>query len=358
MISLSVIIPTFNEAGNISLLLDDICSTLAEIDFQIVVVDDDSPDGTADIVKAYSLGLPHDRIICVNRYWSKGLSSAVMVGVSIATKEYVCVMDGDGQHQAGDILDLVNHLPSQRSSLVIGSRFLGNSSHDMTNLRLFISRLGIKICAILISKKLTDPLSGFFLINRSVINEHRKKLHKKGFKLLLDILMLDRKLSVKEVSISFHERREGSSKLNMLTFFHVFGQIIENISRGIIPSEFIVFSIMGLSGVLLHLLTMNYLVDLGVVFVWANTIAILAAMISNFFLNNYITFDNVFSSWGGKIKGFCKYLLGNSLSLFANIGVASQLQSNDMTVSISALGGILAGTLLNYFVSKSFVFKS
>ena len=114
---------------------------------------------------------------------------------------------------------------------------------------------------------------------------------------------------------------------------------------------------MGGSGVLVHLLILNWLISNGVVFLWANLASSLVAMTSNFLLNNFITFNNIHPSLIEKTKGLAKYYLGNSISLFANVGVATQLKTNELNITLSALGGIFAGVILNFLISKSFVFK-
>lgn len=355
MVSLSVIIPTLNEGLNIKSLILEVEKVLDGWDYEIIVVDDDSSDGTADLVKAYFCN--NNRVFCINRSWDKGLSSAVMVGFALSSKDYICVMDGDGQHNPIDLVAMAKDITDKGLNLVVGSRVLDQSLTAMSPMRKKISRLGIMLTNLFISEPITDPLSGFFLVKKDVLIKHRKKLYKPGFKILFDILMLDKTLKVGQVKISFNERIAGNSKMTASTFFHVIGQIVQNITRGILPSRFIVFAIMGLSGLMIQLAVLYSLIYFNGEFLWSNTIAILFALANNYLLNNFITFSNAHRTMKAKIKGFIKYVISNSLSLIGNIGVAGYLYSDNFGVTIAALAGVMSGIFLNYFMSKEFTFR-
>ncbi len=356
MFEVSVIIPTFNESQNILRVINEIENNLKNCDYEIIVVDDNSPDGTADTVKKYTTS--NSRVSCIKRTWKKGLSSAVVEGYALSTKKHICVIDGDGQHDPKNLALFVEAFENNEVDIVIGSRFLNKSeTHGLSTARNTLSNLGIKITNFFLSKKVTDPLSGFFIITNQKFGELQEKLYKDGFKILFDLLMLNKQLRVKEVGINFRSRIAGESKLNISTVFNLVGQIFENISRGLIPANFVVFAFVGTLGVLVHLIVLKILLTQSIGFIIANTLSTLLAMCSNYFLNNYLTFHNIHRLFKERMKGLIKYCFANSFSILANIGVASQFYLSEFSVIASALFGILAGLILNYFLSVNLVFK-
>ena len=126
MSEVSIIIPTYNESENIVNVLNEIELTLAGHNYEIIVVDDNSPDGTSELIKKRSI--ENKNILCIKRTWKKGLSSAVVEGVALSSKELICVMDGDGQHDPKDIIKMIEHRNAYDLDLVSGSRFLNLSS--------------------------------------------------------------------------------------------------------------------------------------------------------------------------------------------------------------------------------------
>lgn len=353
---ISIIIPTYNESANILEVIEEIQITLVDFDYEIIVVDDDSPDNTHEITKQSTKEQPN--ILCINRTWKKGLSSAVVEGVSLSTKEHICVMDGDGQHDPFDIKKMIAIAQNSNIDLVIGSRFLDiKETHSLSHQRNFISRIGIGLSNFFIKSKSTDPLSGLFLMKRVKFAEIQNNLYKDGFKILFDILMLAKQLVVDEIQINFRKRLKGESKLNISTIFNLGGQIVENLTKGLVPANFLVFSLVGSFGVIIHLTVLNINLIFGHGFIPSNILATMIAMTSNYFLNNYLTFHNIHRLFHQRLKGLLKYFFVNSFSIIGNVGVASQLYINNYSVVSSALFGILVGLILNYFLSANLVFK-
>ena len=356
MFEISIIIPTYNEEENIIDLIKEVQQVCDGLDHEIIVVDDNSPDRTHAKVKDY--GKQFQNVFCINRTWKKGLSSAVVEGAALASKKYICVMDGDGQHDPNDIIKMINQVKKRNLDIVIGSRF-----HDQQNTNAFskgrnyLSKIGIKITNFFTRIKCSDPLSGLFLIEKDKFRDVQKSLYKDGFKILFDILMLSKHLNHAEIQINFRQRVKGESKLNISTVFNLGGQIIENLTKGLIPANFLVFAMVGSFGVIIHLTVLNIALLLNLNFIPSNVFATVVAMTCNYFLNNYLTFHNMHKSFIERFKGAVKYFLANSFSIIANIGVASQLYLNDFTAMSSALFGILAGLILNYFMSVNLVFK-
>ena len=353
----SILIPTYNEKDNILDLIQEIHETLISYEYEIIIIDDNSPDKTAEIVKAYAANKT-ERVICIERTWQKGLSSGIIEGMAVANAPLVVVMDGDGQHDPKNIIKLLEAQKNASLDLVIGSRFLTKEyATGLSNNRSILSKIGIALTKPFISKIITDPLTGFFLIKRQILQKLQKQIYKDGFKILFDILMLDKNLKLREIQINFRDRKLGDSKLNLSTLAHLLGQIVENLSYGIIPSTFFVFSFIGSLGVLVHLISLYLLLDAGITYIISNFFGSALALTSNYFLNNYLTFNNLHNTIRKKIAGLFKYSVFNSLSLVVNIGVASFLYLDSFSIAISTLLGITSGLLLNYFLSRNIVFK-
>lgn len=358
MSNFSIVIPTYNEKENILSLINEIQNELSTFAYELIIVDDNSPDKTAETVKKFVKGKNLKNVICINRSWHKGLSSAVVEGMAASKSPLIIVMDGDGQHDPKDILQLIKTQQDHELDLVIGSRFFGDTSNtSLSKNRSFLSKLGIKITKLIIGEKYSDPLTGFFLIKREILESIQKEIYKDGFKILFDVLMLKRNLHWSEIQINFRARNAGDSKLNLSTLAHLLGQIVENLSFRLIPSTFFVFSVIGSLGVIIHLLTLYIFLSMGFAYILSNFLGSAFALTSNYFLNNYLTFNNLHKTWVSKALGLMKYSFFNSLSLVANIGVAAYLYFDDFSLAISTLLGITAGLLLNYFLSRNIVFK-
>ena len=200
MFSLSVIIPTFNESKNILKVIYEIEASLHDQDYEIIVVDDNSPDGTSEVVKKYTK--VNQKVSCIKRTWKKGLSSAVVEGIALSSKEYMCVMDGDGQHNAKDLDKFISCFKNQDLDLVIGSRFIGKEdSEGLSSRRNTLSKFGIQITNFFLKTSVSDPLSGFFMAKNESLETIKDNLYKDGFKILFDILMLNKSLKFAEVDI-------------------------------------------------------------------------------------------------------------------------------------------------------------
>ncbi|MCC6052466.1 MAG: polyprenol monophosphomannose synthase [Fervidicoccaceae archaeon] len=210
--NLSIIIPTYNEAENISELILRIEKSLTGVDFEIIIVDDNSPDGTADI--AQKLGEEYSNIKVIKRKGKLGLASAVLEGMRLANGKFIAVMDADLQHPP-ELLPLMLEKAYKGYDLIIASRYIKGGSIEYWSISRRIISFGAIFLAHLLFpkiKNIKDPISGFFMFKREIVkNIH---LNPRGFKILLEILVKGNYQSVVEVPYPFRERRKGKSKLN------------------------------------------------------------------------------------------------------------------------------------------------
>ncbi|MDD5103618.1 MAG: polyprenol monophosphomannose synthase [Candidatus Peribacteraceae bacterium] len=210
---LSLVIPTYNEAESLPMLLPRLQEALREIPHEIIIVDDDSPDGTWH--KAEELQAFYPTLRVIRRRGERGLSSAVVAGFKAARGEILAVMDADGQHDAALLKKLVETVQVRRG-VAIASRYIhGGSTGRWNRRRTLLSRAGTRITTLLCRLSVHDPMSGFFAIDRSLFERVAPHFHPRGFKILFDLLMrLPRGTPVTEVPYTFAPRITGTSKLS------------------------------------------------------------------------------------------------------------------------------------------------
>lgn len=215
-VDLTIVIPTLNERGNIAPLINALARNLALVEWEAVFVDDNSRDGTTEVV--LELGRQDKRIKLLQRRNQRGLASACIAGMSAATGRYIVVMDADGQHDSSILPLMLRRFASEEVAMIIASRHLpGACMEKFHPLRKFISAVGIRLCRCVSFTHVTDPLSGFFMIKNVVFCEIHHFLTGRGFKILPDILRnLPASCSVAEVPFSFGSRLHGKSKVGPL----------------------------------------------------------------------------------------------------------------------------------------------
>jgi dolichol-phosphate mannosyltransferase len=230
---LAVVIPTLDETGNIDIVLSELTAALSETqyEYEIVVVDDGSTDGTVEQVREWTKRDPRIRLI--SRAGERGLAGAVLYGWSQSRANLLGVIDGDLQHPPELLPELLK--ATEQADIAIASRYARNHGTKGWNpLRAAVSRLSTLVAAPLISKKnlgVTDPMSGFFVIHRRCIEG--LTFQTTGFKLLLEILVRGRIRTAQEIPYHFGLRRAGRSKANATVAFHYL-HLLGRLSRDLV----------------------------------------------------------------------------------------------------------------------------
>ena len=227
---ITILIPTLNERKNILIITNALLENndLEKIITNIIFIDDNSSDGTAEELNIVSNKF--SKVISVIRKdHSKDLTKSILLGLKLVKSEYVCVMDADLQHDINAVNIFYNLIKTNKSDLIIGSRFLDNSFiNNLSNTRKILSKSGNLIGYILGIKDIKDPLSGFFMIKTSIFKSISKKIDTDGFKILLTILViLNKKIKIKEIQINFYSRKHGQSKLKPKVLFIFLKQILK-----------------------------------------------------------------------------------------------------------------------------------
>lgn len=217
-IKYSIVIPTLNERNNIAVLLSRIEELFAEKldNLEIIVVDENSPDGTYEHV--LELAVNKNFIRCEKNPLTPGLSQSVVHGFDVAKGDFLCCMDGDLQHDESVLPKLFS--VAEENDLVIGSRYIkdGGFADKWNPVRKMGSKLTILLTRIMLKINVTDSMSGFFIIRRKPYDDIRKSLNPSGFKIMLELLYILKKkhpdCSVKEIGIFFRNRQAGDSKMS------------------------------------------------------------------------------------------------------------------------------------------------
>lgn len=356
---LSVIVPTFNEIENCELLVQKVDAALKSIHWEVVFVDDNSPDGTAAAVRALARRNP--RVRCVQRVGRRGLSSACIEGFLATASPYIAVMDADMQHDEGILPEMLKAVRDDDYDLAVGSRYIeGGGFGSWEESRVQKSQLATKLAQFFTKVELNDPMSGFFLLKREVFESALPHLSTIGFKILLDIVVsCPEELKVKEVAYEFREREHGESKLDTVAMWEYFMLLADKVIGRFVPVRLISFGLVGATGVAVHLLALSLAFQFaGLTFLYAQSAATLTAMTNNFFLNNMITYrDRRLRGVRSLIKGWVTFVLTCSIGAVSNVGVAGWLYEQNQYWLVSALAGILVGTIWNYAVSSIYTWQ-
>jgi dolichol-phosphate mannosyltransferase len=354
---LSLIIPTFNERKNMAPLLSSVRNALQGIRWEMIVVDDDSPDHTFDEVTALARTEP--RIRCLRRVGRRGLSSAVIEGALVANGEVIAVMDADFQHDEA-ILPLMYHkLVDEGSDLVVGTRYAhGGGVGDWDESRQKMSSFATGLAGLLIGNQTSDPMSGFFMVRRAVLASSIYDLSLQGYKILLDIISASpTPLKIDEVPYTFRGRRDGESKISPMVLAEFLFLLVEKASGGLIPPRFILFCLVGGTGLLIHLATLNALGLLGFPFLTSQAAAIAVSMLSNFVINNQFTYsDRRLTGWSA-VTGALLFCVVCSFGALANIGVAELAIKETPNWSLAGIAGAIMGAVFNFGAASSIVWR-
>ena len=356
---ITVVVPCYKERPNVAPMVGKLAAALAGVRWEVVFVDDDSPDGTADAARALARLDP--RVRCIRRVGRRGLSSAVIEGGLSSSADYIACIDGDLQHDETRIPEMLALLRSGDCDLVVGSRHVdgGDAGGLSSPWRHRLSNTGIRLAQAMLPVRLSDPMSGFFAMQRPIFERLTPRLTGQGFKILLDlVLAAPEKLRVREVAFVFRNRSAGESKLDALVLTQFAGLLIDKSLGGRVPLRFISFACVGIFGVLVDLVVLTGLRHLGVGFDSAQAIATLVAMVANFQLNNSITYRDQRLRGPRLWRGLLLFVLVCGLGAAANLGIAAALYRQNYAGSLlsGAAGAVVSG-VWNYAVSATLVWQ-
>ena len=359
MPNVSIIVPTFKEVENVEELLRRLQASLRGVDWEVVFVDDDSPDGTADTVR--NVAQADRRVRCVHRIGRRGLASACVEGILSSSAPFIAVMDADLQHDEALLPRMLDEIRAVNVDIVVGSRYIeGGSVGEWDSARALLSRVATRLGKVLLKADLSDPMSGFFMIRRDVaVRSIRNGARGIGFKILLDIFASSPEpLRWKELPYRFRNRHAGQSKLDTTVAWEYFLMLVDKLVGHIVPVRFVAFSLVGGLGVVMHMTVLVALHKVGSVsFFLAQATATLAAMTLNFWLNNVLTYRDVRLRGWGLLRGWLSFVLACSVGAVANVGIAVYLFAFDTFWVTSAIAGVLVGAVWNYAITAVYTWR-
>jgi dolichol-phosphate mannosyltransferase len=356
---LCVVVPTLNERDNVEILVQRLASTLHEIDWEVIFVDDNSPDGTAECVRA--LAATDRRIRCIRRVGRRGLSSACMEGMLSTSASFVAIIDGDLQHDEALLPTMLKSLKESSTDIAIASRYVGNGSSEglSSNWRKRLSLYGIRLAQHVLKTEVADPASGFFMLRRDLFDKLVPRLSGVGTKILIDLLASSpRPLHVVELAYRFSARHSGESKLDSFTGLEYVALLAEKLSHRYFPHRLVLFGVVGASGVIINLAILRLLMLSGWAgFTAAEAIATFSAMVSNFLLNNSLTYRDCRLRGLGLLGGLVSFIGLCSLGALTTVSVARDLYHVTGMWLLAGFTGALVGSLLNYALTSIFTWK-
>jgi dolichol-phosphate mannosyltransferase len=357
---LSIIIPTLNEAENVAEIIARLRRCLAGIQWEVIFVDDDSGDGTADLVR--ELGRQDARIRCVQRIERRGLASACIEGILASSAPFLVVMDADLQHDETLLPEMYQIAKQHDVEIVVGSRYMNaDGVGEWAKSRAAISRLATRLSRLILRADLTDPMSGFFLLRRDAFDRRVRGLSGRGSKILLDLFSTSpQPLRYCELPYQFRPRRAGVSKLDAHVMWDYGMLLLEKLLGHLVPVRFVAFALVGGVGVAVHFVAPSLLYrTLALDFVFSQTAAALVAMTFNFAVNNALTYRDMRLRGLQWVRGLFSFILACSVGATANVGIAAYLfRAEGAAWPMAALAGILVGSVWNYSVTSVYTWRT
>jgi dolichol-phosphate mannosyltransferase len=372
-VALSIVIPTYNEAQTIAKIIKSITLSLpSQLYAEVIVVDDNSPDGTAEIANRLATQMKDGNIHVhvVSRPSKQGLSSAILAGVQSACGELVVIMDGDFSHPPQTIPNMIEELQDPKCDIVVASRYVsGGSIIGWPFKRKLMSRGATRIAQVGLGIEIKDPMSGFFAFRRRIIDD--VKFDAIGYKMLLEMLVKLKGASVKEIPYTFSNRTLGASKVDASVIYDYIRAVYRLYRYGRSePSEkrtsvrFLSkagrFYTVGASGLLVNYAASVMLNQMfpGLWYLHGTIIGILLSMTSNFFLNKVWTFeDRIFDHKRTSIQ-YGMFLGFSSIGALLQLSIVYLLvDGSQVDYALALVVGVIIASIGNFLFNKKWTFK-
>ena len=357
-LQLAVVVPVFNERHNIAPLLERLSAALNGIEHEVIFVDDDSRDGTAAVIRQFALANP--RVHVLVRIRRRGLSSACLEGMMATAAPYIAVMDGDLQHDERILPRMLRRLQDSEIDLVVGSRHAADGGMgDFSGPRVRLSNWGRRLSRIVSRCSLSDPMSGYFVVRRTFLEETVRSTSGIGFKILLDLVSASRRpVRTAEIPYTFGRRLHGESKLDVIVALEYLYLLLDKLAGAFIPPRFVVFALVGSTGLLLCLALLFVLVRvLRFNEPEAQLVATGIAMTANFSLNNLLTYRDRRLRGRGLARGLLLFYLACSIGVAANLKLAGAARQAGVPWYAAGLFGLGVGAVWNYLVTSVSIWR-
>jgi dolichol-phosphate mannosyltransferase len=357
-VEFAVVIPTLNERDNVPLMVERLNGVLTGVAWEAIFVDDDSSDGTADAVR--EIARHQGNIRCLQRVGRRGLSSACIEGILASAAPYIAVMDGDLQHDETLLPEMLAKIKAEHLDVVVASRHVAEGSlGEWEQSRVRISDFATRLSRMVVKADLTDPMSGFFVIERSAFTDAMRRLSGQGFKILLDLFAsTPRPFTFAELPLRFRQRLHGESKLDTLVAWEYLMLLLQKLIGPAMPVRFLLFSLIGGLGLMTHLAVLwTMLHAAGASFAVAQGVATVLAMTGNFLLNNLFTYrDRRLKGWR-VLSGLASFYAVCGAGAAANVGIAAYIAGGH-SWWLAGIAGAAVSAVWNYAMSSIFTWSA
>jgi dolichol-phosphate mannosyltransferase len=357
-LELAIILPTLNEAANIRPTIERLYACLGEIEWEAVFVDDNSRDGTADLLR--EIGRTDRRIRVVHRVGRRGLASAVVEGMLATAAPVLAVMDADLQHDESILPDMYSAVAHGGHDMAVGTRYdAGGSLGEWDESRERISRFATKLASLVMKTPVSDPMSGLFAIRREVLVDALPRLSNVGFKILLDLLAsVSRPIKVAELPYTFRNRVAGESKLDNRVAQEYVVLLLEKMFGHFLPVRFLMFAFVGALGLGVHLAVLGLALHVGgLEFRYSQALAVWGAMTFNYVVNNSLTYRDMQLRGAAFFKGLLTFYAVCLVGALGNIGVGELVYSLQYQWWLAGIAGAIVGVVWNYAASSVFTWR-
>ncbi len=354
-LELAVVVPTFNERGNVAHVLQRLAAALDGIEYELILVDDDSPERTAAVIRGF--GIVDPRIRVLQRVHRRGLSSACIVGMMATSAPFIAVMDADLQHDETILSEMLARLEAGDLDIAIGTRnALGGSMGEFSASRVRLSNLGRSMIKFNSRIDPSQPKSRVFIVNPPILDQVFTSVSGIGFKILLDVLASSRRpVRFTEVPYRFGERVYGESKLDILVGLEYLQLLLDKVAGGYIPVRFLIFGMVGSIGAAVHLSVLYAVLNVAhESFAVAQGVATVFVMTLNFFLNNAITYRDRRLKGLPLLTGLATFYVACSIGALLNIRVASFALGVGFKWYAAGIIGVSLSSVWNYAVTAVF----
>jgi dolichol-phosphate mannosyltransferase len=353
---LSIIVPTLNEQDNIVPLIERLRTVLIGIKWEVIFVDDNSQDGTLDVLQA--LARQDERVRYIRRIERWGLASACLDGLSASSAPYLAVMDADLQHDETILPEMYKKIQEGELDLVIGSRYVSEGGIKLWDQRRqFMSRIATRLARLALRVDISDPMSGFFMLNRHFLYEVQDRVSGLGFKILLDLIASSKTpIRFAEVPFVFRPRHTGTSKLDALVVWEYLLLLFDKTIGQYIPVRFVMFVLVGALGSIFHVGILGLLLHfMEMSFLMSQSVATFFAITVNFVGNNLFTYRDKRLKGIAILQGLILFYLVCAIGAFINIRVAVYLFRHDIIWWLAGLLGAMIGAVWNFATSSVLV---
>jgi len=373
----TVVTPTYNEAENVPILIDELHRALDGIPHEIVVADDDSPDRTWEVAERIAAEDPSVRVM--RRFHDKGLSAAVLDGMSVARGSYLAVIDADLQHDATALPAMLHEIRSGRADVCVGSRSTAGGGYgDWSASRRFVSWVATLIARLFLRVSVSDPMSGFFVISGDAYARTAPSINPRGFKILLEFIGRNRDLRVSEVGYTFRNREHGETKLNRSVIrAYLLGVAELRLGRQIDP-VFLLYVLVGIVGLGVNSLVFTIAEAVGVPRVTTGLnealdpiegsflLSVMVSILVLFVLNNEFTFwEERYRGWK-LVPAFGVFFVMSLIGTLVHVAVFKFLQGIGFLLSVLGtdwarvaqnLIGATVALVVNWYLNSTYLWR-